>query len=419
MQMKVLVMNTADVEGGAARCAHRLHNGLRNANIDSVYFVQKKWGHDDDVLTSKSWMSRFMADFRPGIDRIPMRLYPNRQRSPFSTGLMSSFNTKSLLKIKPDIINLHYIGEGFLPIRSLSKMQKPIVWTLHDSWPFTGGCHLPGNCNAYEKNCGNCPILGSHKPNDLSHWILQHKKRQWHDLNITIATGSNWLAECARKSALFRDLRIEAINPGLDLKTYTPIDRVTARSILNLPQDKKLILFGAMHSTKDSNKGFQFLHPAVAHLAKSELGTNTEVVVFGSAKPNNAPDFGVPTHYLGRLHDDISLAVLYSAADVMVVPSIRESFGQTASESMSCGTPVVAFGATGLLDIVTHKYNGYLATPYSHLDLADGIKWILSQNEIEMKILRNNARETARVHFSIELMTKKYLNLFDDVLKKN
>ncbi len=306
--MKVVVMNTIDIEGGAARCAHRLHGSLRQAGIDSTYFVQKKLGSGVDVVTSGTWSQRFFSDLRPGIDRIPMRIYPNRQRVPFSTGLMSSFDTAPILALEPDIVNLHYVGEGFLPIRSLAKIgNKPIVWTLHDSQPFTGGCHIPGDCNAYEQSCGRCPILGSSVANDLSRWILRHKANQWRDLNITIATGSSWLADCVRKSSLFGGRRIEVINPGLNLKTYAPVDRAIARSILSLPQDKKLILFGAMHSTSDPNKGFQFLLPAVNHLSKFALGSNTEVVVFGASKPSVVPDFGIPSHYFGRLHDDIAL----------------------------------------------------------------------------------------------------------------
>lgn len=415
-KMKVVVMNTTDIEGGAARCAHRLHHGLRQAGIDSTYFVQKKFSAASDVVTPNSWSHRLLADLRPGIDRIPMRLYPQRQRGPFSTGLMSPLDISLLIALDPDVVNLHYVGEGFLPIRSLAKLGKPIVWTLHDSWPFTGGCHLPGDCKAYEKACGNCRMLGSTAANDLSRWILHQKATQWRDLNITIATDSSWLADCARKSSLFSSRRIEPINPGLNLKTYTPIDRAIARSILSLPQQKKLILFGAMQSTSDPNKGFQFLLPAVQYLSKTALGADTEVVVFGASRPASAPDFGMPSHYLGRLHDDISLAVLYSAADVMVVPSIRESFGQTASEALACGTPVVAFAATGLLDIVTHQHNGYLAKPYDPIELALGIEWVLSRGVGESIALSDNARKTAIARFSIEAMTAGYVELFKDVL---
>lgn len=417
--MKIVVMNTSDTEGGAARCAHRLHMGFQAAGSDSTYFVQKKFGTDESTLSNQSVFGKLAAEVRPGLDRLPMRLYRNRTGGPFSTGLTTTFSFSKINTLSPDIVNLHYVGEGFLPNRSLKQIKCPIVWTLHDSQPFTGGCHLPGECISYEQACGKCPKLGSNKPQDLSNWIWRNKTKAWSDLNLTIVTDSTWLAGCAQKSSLFRGLRVEAINPGLSLSAYKPIDKSLARSILSLPIDKKLILFGAMHSTSDSNKGFQYLKPAIEQLSKTVLKDEAELIIFGATAPKVQPDLGMKSHYLGRLHDDISLSVLYSAADVMVVPSIRESFGQTASEAMACGTPVVAFGATGLLDIVEHKLNGYLATPYQYQDLASGINWAISGDEAARKILSERARATAERKFSIDLMTQKYLMLFNDILKSN
>lgn len=415
--MKIVVMNTSDTEGGAARCAHRLHTGFQVAGNDSSYFVQKKFGTDESTICNQSVLGKLAAEVRPGIDRLPMRLYRDRMGGPFSTGLTTTFSFSKINALSPDIINLHYVGEGFLPNRSLKQIKCPIVWTLHDSQPFTGGCHLPGDCIRYEQACGHCPKLRSNQSHDLSNWIWRNKAKVWRDLNLTIVTDSTWLAGCAQKSSLFKDHRVEAINPGLSLTAYKPIDKSLARSILSLPTNKKLILFGAMHSTSDRNKGFQFLQPAVEQLSKTALKDEAELVIFGANAPKVQSDLGIKSNYLGRLHDDIGLSVLYSAADVMVVPSIRESFGQTASEAMACGTPVVAFGATGLLDIVEHKLNGYLATPYQYQDLAIGISWAISGDTAARKILSECARATAERKFSIDLMTQKYLMLFNDLLK--
>lgn len=260
-------------------------------------------------------------------------------------------------------------------------------------------------------------MLGSVNGHDLSYWIWRRKLNAWGDLSMTIVTDSTWLAGCVKKSSLFKNYRVESINPGLSLACYKPIDRRTARSLLRLPVDKKMILFGAMHSTSDTNKGFQFLQPAIQFLAKTSWGAGADLVIFGASAPSIPIDLGMKSHYMGRLYDDIGLALLYSAADVMVVPSIRESFGQTASEAMACGTPVVAFSATGLLDIVEHKQSGYLATPYEPDDLANGISWVLSRDADESESLAQRARAKAEKAFSIELMARKYLTLFDDLLR--
>lgn len=415
--MKIVIMNTVDIEGGAARCAYRLHKGLQSCGADSIYIVQNKFSADEDVLTCRTKLSKLFAVVRAQLDIIPTRLYRHRLNSYFSTGLMTRFDASSVNSLVPDIINLHWVAEGFLPIMSLKQFKRPIVWTLHDSWPFTGGCHLPGDCKRYQQSCGACPMLCSKSQYDLSYFIWRKKSRSWHDLNMTIVTGGTWLAECVKNSSLFRNCRVETINPGLDLMRYKPIEKTIARSLLSLPVDKKLILFGAMNSTGDSNKGFQFLQPAIQRLSKTSFGAaQAELVIFGVSKSSNSPDLGMKTHYMGRFHDDISLALLYSAADVMVVPSIRESFGQTASEAMACGTPVVAFGATGLLDIVDHKQNGYSAVPYEPTDLANGIAWVLSLDEAGRKSLSLNARSKAEKAFSIESMAQKYLALFNDLI---
>ncbi len=221
-------------------------------------------------------------------------------------------------------------------------------------WAFTGGCHCSNNCDRFQQDCGNCPQLNRMGENDLSRSILRRKKEAWNGLDITIVTPSNWLAECAKESSLFKNWRIEIIYNGLDLNLFKPINKITACEIWNLPINKKLILFGAMSATSDYNKGFDLLYKGLKQLAVKWSG-KAELVVFGAGEPENTPDFGLPVHYLGRLHDDVSLALLYSAADVMVVPSRQEAFGQTASESLTCGTPVVSFGSTGLLDIVDNK----------------------------------------------------------------
>lgn len=415
--MKIIIMNTSDIEGGAARCAYRLHKGLQDSGVNSTYIVQNKLGTDEDVLTSQNKLSKLTAVIRPSLDRFPIRFYNNRQINFFSTGLMTRFNSSNINMLSPDIINLHNVAEGFLPVRSLKYFNKPIVWTMHDSWPFTGGCHLPGDCERYIRSCGACPILGSKLQYDLSNWIWRKKLKAWQDLDMTIVADSTWLAKCAKNSSLFGKYRIETINPGLDLMRYRPINKTTARSLLSLPTNKKLILFGAMSSTSDKNKGFQFLQPAIKRLSTMSLGAQAELIIFGASKPNKPPELGMNTHYMGRLHDDISLAVIYSAADIMVVPSIRESFGQTASEAMACGTPVVAFGATGLTDIVDHKQNGYLAVSYEIEDLANGIAWLLSLDREKFQSISLNAREKAEKAFSIELMSHKYLTLYKDILK--
>ena len=412
--MKIFQVNTSDISGGAARAAYRIHKGLQGTGMDSKMLVQTKLSDDKTVIGPSTKVKKGLALLRPTFDSAFKKLFAGGSKTIFSPAWFPFSDIPSQIKsIAPDVVHLHWICGGMLRIEELKRINKPIVWTLHDMWAFTGGCHYSDDCDRFQRDCGNCPQLNRSSKNDLSQSILKRKKRAWAGLDITIVTPSKWLAECAKESSLFKDRRIEVIHNGLDINLYKPIDKTTARKIWDLPSNKKLILFGAMSVTSDHRKGFDLLYEGLKQLAV-KWSDKAELVVFGSSEPENLPDFGLPVHYLGRLQDDVSLSLLYSAADVMVVPSRQEAFGQTASESLACGTPVVTFGATGLLDIVEYQINGYLAKPFDTGDLATGIDWILSDDN-RHKELCIKARKKAVACFDIENVAKQYESLYQEI----
>jgi glycosyltransferase involved in cell wall biosynthesis len=376
--------------------------------------VGNKTRDDFTVLSPESKLAKAWVKLMPTLDALPKLLYAQRDRTPYSIQWLPDRIASTVIRINPDLINLHWVNAGYLQIETLLKLKKPLVWTLHDMWGFTGGCHYSGECDRYTKSCGACPQLHSNREWDLSRWVWQRKAKAWKNLNLTIVTPSRWLADCASKSSLFQDLRIEVIPNGLDSQRYRPIEQKLARDLLNLPQDRQLILFGAMKATSDRRKGFQFLLPTLKKLSQIQGQEQLELVVFGASEPSQPPDFGLKVNYLGRLNDDISLALVYSAADVMIVPSIQESFGQTASESLSCGTPVVAFNATGLRDIVEHQQNGYLAQPYEIEDLAKGIAWVLEDRERYGKLC-DRARQKVEQEFTLERQAKRYFSVYQEL----
>ncbi|MDZ8085481.1 MAG: glycosyltransferase family 4 protein [Nostoc sp. DedQUE12b] len=413
--MKILHISTHDINGGAARAAYRLHTGLQDIGLQSQMLVQEKYSNDKTVIAPKIRLFQGIAKAKLTVESLPLKLYRQKKNTPFFTQWLPDRVIPKVAQINPDIINLHWISGGFMQIETFAKLKRPLVWTLHDMWGFTGGCHVTGECDRYKISCGACPQLNSGNEWDLSRWVWQRKVKAWKNLNLTLVSPSSWLAECARSSSLFQNLRIEVIPHGLNTQKYRPINQHFAREALNLPQDKKLILFGAIEATSDRNKGFHLLQPALQELRKSGWKDGLEVVIFGASQPENPPDLGFKTHYLGHLHDAISLATVYSAADVMLVPSLQESFGQTASESFACGTPVVAFNSTGLKDIVDHQQNGYLAKPYEVEDFAKGITWVL-ENEQRLQKLSFYAREKAEQEFTLELQARRYSALFQEIL---
>ena len=410
------ILHVAASEGsGAGRAAMRLHQGLLKEGADSSALVLYQKSDD----TSVSGLDKTTSLYKQAQDKLSKRIINKffGCKTTFSANLTPSLIIKEIKKRQADVINLHWIGREFLKIEELIKLQTPLVWTLQDMWAFTGGCHYSEDCDRYTKSCGACPQLNAKKEQDLSRWIWQRKVKAWSELDLTIVAPSSWIADCAKSSSLFGNLRVETIPFCLDTDKYKPVKQQIARELLNLPQDKQLILFGAFSSTSDERKGFQFLVPALTALSQSDWSKKVELVVFGASQPKEPIKLGFKAHYLGRFHDDVSLRLLYSAANVMLVPSIQESFGQTASEALACGTPVVAFDATGLKDIVDHQKNGYLAQPYEYQDLAQGIEWVLGDCD-RQQVLHTNAREKALQSFSLKLQAQSYLTLYAEILHR-
>lgn len=413
--MQILHLSTSDVEHGAARAAYRLHQGLKQIKVNSQMLVRAKFTIDRSVIAEQS----FLTKLGPPLGNFPLRFYSQRNKKLFSVQWLNDAIAERVIQLNPDVVNLHWICNGFMQIETLAKISKPLVWTLHDMWPFTGGCHYTESCDRYETKCGSCPQLNSNRAGDLSQWVWRRKAKSWQNLNLTIVSPSRWLAKQAQSSSVFKSCPIQVIPHGLDLDKYKPVSQITARELLDLPLDKKLILFGASPgTTADPRKGLQFLEPAIARLRQQANSQDIELVIFGAIEPTKPVNLNFPVHYLGQFHDDISLALVYSAADVMVAPSMQEAFGQTASESLSCGTPVVAFDTTGLKDIVDHQVNGYLARPFVVEDLAEGIAWILAKSDRTSQ-LRHQARLKAEQAFSLELQAKRYLALYEQLIEQS
>jgi glycosyltransferase involved in cell wall biosynthesis len=412
--MNVLLLSTSDITGGAARAAYRLHQGLQSLDVDSQMLVQYKSSDDKTVTAPSTRLGEGTARMRVAFDALPLKFYRQRDDTTFSLQWLPNGIARKVIQSEPDVINLHWTGEAFIQVETIAKFNRPLVWSLHDMWAFTGGCHYSQDCDRYTASCGTCPQLHSSKNRDLSRWVWQRKAKAWRNLNLTIVALSSWLAKCARSSSLFKDLRVELIPNGIDTTKYRAIERQVARELLRLPQDKQLVLFGSLKVTSDKRKGFHLLQSALQDLSKSGWYDELELVIFGASQPANPPDFGFKTHYLGTLSDDLSLALVYSAADVFVLPSTQENLANTVMEAIACGIPCVAFNIGGMPDMIEHQKNGYLAQPYKIEDLAQGIAWVLENEERHQK-LSHRSREKVEQEFTLELQAYRYLSLFKEV----
>jgi glycosyltransferase involved in cell wall biosynthesis len=404
---------SASIDGGAGRAAYRLHTALNRNGMCSKILVQRRATDDTSVLGPQGLRADIVARVCWGLDGLASSLYSPRPRSGLHSGWVPARVVNRIKLLNPDVVHLHFTT-GFVPTDTIRRIRRPIVWTLHDMWPFTGGCHYDHGCRGYVKTCGRCPEIGSERATDLSSIVLAHKRRAWRDADLTLVAPSRWIGECARSSSLFRNRRIEIIPYGIDLSRFRPIAKHVARNLLQLPLEKKLIMFGAMNGEEDPRKGLQHLKETLRLLVDTGWGKEAELVVFGDESAEKESTLRFPTRQLGVLTDDISLVLAYSAADVFVCPSVEDNLPNTAIEAIACGTPVVGFRIGGLPDLIEHEKIGYLAKPFEANDLARGILSVLSDPSAAA-YMSNCARATAERVFDANTVARQHQKLYDEV----
>ncbi|MEF8708974.1 MAG: glycosyltransferase [Candidatus Accumulibacter propinquus] len=387
--MKITMVSHSDLDGGAARAATRLHRDFLARGLDSQMHVTIKRSQTTTVIEPITQIGRVWSFLRPGLGNALLRLQKNADKSWRSLALLPSFADRRLLAEKPDVINLHWIGNETLSVGEVARLARrcPLVWTLHDMWPFCGAEHYSEDGTRARWRLGY--VQSTRPPSqaglDIDRWTWRRKAAAWQDIPpIHLIAPSRWIAACAAQSELMRTWPVTVIPNPLDMCRYWPIPRRTARQILGLPSDGPILLFGSIGGSEADRKGWNLLEQALGDLAS----TNPDLIclIIGQEQPANPPKFGLPTRWLGMLHDDTSLGLVYVAVNVTVVPSRQDNLPQMATEAQACGCPVVAFNTCGLPDAVEHLSTGYLAQPFDATDLAYGIRWILADAERSARI---------------------------------
>lgn len=419
-KIKVLSVGFSDYGGGAANAAVRILNGVNGlkCDVEGLMLVKEKRTESKNVVALNSFLQHNLlyrfgdvvaSKIKNKIQRARWNQYPDRERL-FMSDLRSTRLGGVFNKIDYDVLHLHWINNRFIDLGKLPK-NKPIVWTLHDSWPFTGVCHVPYNCRGYENECGRCPMLHSDNPQDLSHEVWNAKKKAFQYLNLHIITPSRWLADCARKSSLLRDCDIRVIPNCIDTNVFCPGNRIEACQLLGLDSAKRYMLFGALNALTDSNKGYAYLRKAIQN---QNWPKDFELIVIGADKPLNDIT-NIPIHSFGYIGGDKLLAA-YKIADVMAVPSLSENLSYAIMEALSCATPVCCFNIGGNDDMVEHKVNGYLAREKDAEDFGNGILWCLENNSDNH--LGKAARESVLQKYSIPVVAKQYAEIYEEIVYK-
>jgi glycosyltransferase involved in cell wall biosynthesis len=290
----------------------------------------------------------------------------------------------------------------------------PVVWTLHDMNPFTGGCHYSGPCDRYQARCGACPQLKtSEGDHDMTRGIWERKREIYGRIpphRLTLVCPSRWLAHEARLSSLCREFDVRVIPNGIDLHDYHPVSQTHAREQLGLPPGARIVLFVA-EQIEDRRKGLGFLLEAfdavrnIPDLLLVTLGTSNNSLLTG-------PRF----RHLGSMATSAQLRVAYSAADVFVIPSLQDNLPNTLIESMACGTPVVGFAAGGISEAVINGRTGLLAPPGDVAALAANLRRALEDGLLR-RALAGESLFRVEQEYTIQRQARRYAALYHEILR--
>jgi glycosyltransferase involved in cell wall biosynthesis len=416
--MKIVHLSTEDINGGAARAAWRVHDSLRLVGADSSMFVANRASHDERIMQYmplKAIGARITRALRRDLLRWELARASHARPSGFEdfqddrTMWGSEVGTQAP---DADLYHLHQIAE-FVDYRaSLRRLvaRAPIVWTLHEMTPFTGGCHYNYGCTGFTRQCGACPQLGSSGDRDLSHAVWARKQRVYERIEpkrLHVVGASEWIASEARRSRLFSRFQISVIPYGLDTDVFRPMRE--ARHLLEgfgLRPSIRVVLF-LVDWTGNSRKGFELLDSALNAIQNAP---NTALVSLGRGDSPKLKS-NLPHVHLGGLTDDRMIAAVYSMADLFVIPSLQDNLPNTVLEAMACGAPVVGFRVGGIPEMVRDGVNGILVPPSDIGGLAAAIEALLA--DASRRVAMGKAsRAIAEREYTRPLQAERYLSLY-------
>lgn len=418
--MRVASINTYDIQGGAARSAWRLHCGLRQLGLSSTLLAFHKVSSDPDVVT-------IQPDATPQHDQQIVRwhtfathnIFDNRtsRSDVFFTLPVPAYDFARHPTVQQaDVLQLHWVQGLLSPwgVRRLLELDKPVVWTLHDQRPFTGGCHFSFGCEGFSRDCSGCPELRDGST-ELPRRMLEEAKAALGSAPITIVAPSRWLADCARRSTLFSHCRVEVIPYGIDTELFRPRNRVASRAALGLPAESLVLLFGS-DSTEDKRKGYAEFEAAL-QLARADTGFNRalesgalQLLAFGKKHSPSAPN-GLPIQHLGYIEDDHRLAVVYSATDLLVCPTLADNLPNVILEARACGTPCLGTRVGGVPDLVIPGETGELVGPGNTAELAAALVKVWNEPQA-LRTWANQTRLRTGDLLSLEAQARRYHDLY-------
>jgi glycosyltransferase involved in cell wall biosynthesis len=407
--VKTLIISTSDLHGGAAIASYRLLNALHTQGVQAKMLVRDKFSNNPLIIKVGNPLQNKWNFYR---ERAEIFLH-NRLSRKYLFDVSIANTGISIVDLpefrEADIIHLHWINQGMLSISEISNIiasGKKIVWTMHDMWSFTGICHHAGNCYRYEISCGLCPYLVVDSQNDLSNAVFRKKQKAYSQGDITFVACSKWLQHLANQSPLTNKHSVVSIPNPIDTQIYQPKSKTQIRTQLNLPTDKKIILFAAVKAS-DKRKGMDYLIEANRLLQSKN--DDLMFLIVGNKGAEIEKQLALPSINMDYISPE-RMPDFYNAANVFVTPSLQENLPNTIMEAMSCGTPCVGFNIGGIPEMIDHKKTGYVAEYKNSEDLARGLLWTLF--EADNEALRTNAREKALSEYAQEKIAKQYIEIY-------
>ena len=425
--LRVVHFNTNEAAGGAAKAAVRLHQALRAQGVKSRMVVLNRDGDDPDVKRIGQSSARLGASllFRDAAHKAVQYLRRPKDSFDFDLSLFSA-PTDALVREteSADILQLHWV-RGLLSTAQLHRMAhgsaKPVVWTLMDLAPLTGGCHYPGECIGYEQKCGQCPVLRSHSPSDASRRTWTRRQRHFSKTRITVVAPTRWVAERVARSSLLSTARCEVIPLSVDTHLFCPGRQQLAREVLGLPQTA-FILFCGAHQLRQERKGLSqlvgTLHRLRALLESGHPAILPRILLVTAGPYNPAQDLGAsfPQIHLGLLGDDRILAIAHQAADLFISASLEDAGPMMLNEAMACGVPSVAFQTGGAVEWLDQGGCGYAASLGDIGDLASGIE-LFARDSVARLQAGVSARALAEREFSPRAVASRYAGLYNSLCR--
>jgi glycosyltransferase involved in cell wall biosynthesis len=404
LKKKILLVSLANSGGGASKIVHELFNNLTKTLMFDVELLIQEGGYfeNNTFLINNSLYEKFVFRLKNKIAKFLSILLNKNQINYESFNIFPSNLLNKINNSDADIVHLHWIGAEMISILQLSKINKKIIWTMHDAWPLNGSCHI--NPREYDPEYVNINSQFEKPISLLDLYTLNRKVKYLSNKEFVFTAPSHWLKEKYDVSFYNKNTTKCILIPNfIDFTKWVNIDKKYARSLLNINSNKKILIYGAGNLNKSYNKGFHFLKDISNSLDSHKFA----FIIFGNSENNIMINPLFEVYHFNQIKDHKTLIAIYSAGDITIVPSYSESFSMISLESIACNTPVVAFNTSGIKDIISHKFNGYLAKKFDSTDIINGINWVLNNPKMDIS-------KSIKM-FSTENIINQYCNIYNTI----